>query len=202
MQIVVISPASADPREVPAMRGLFEAGLERYHVRKPSWSLAELQAWITGLPAAWRPRLVLHQHHGLVDTLGLGGRHERDQGPAEAGSLSRSCHTASALARLMARYAQILFGPVFPSISKAGYGPGADMPWAGLSALLHARKPAGSARVLAVGGITPERLGRCRDLGFDGVALLGAVWSEPDPVEAFGRVRAELTRLGEIRHGP
>ena len=77
MRIVVISPDSADPREVPAMEGLFAAGLERYHVRKPSWTEPELEAWLRALPVAWRARIVIHQHHALAGVLGLGGRHEK-----------------------------------------------------------------------------------------------------------------------------
>ena len=46
MRIIVISPESSDAREVPAMQGFLAAGLERYHVRKPAWSEAELEAWL------------------------------------------------------------------------------------------------------------------------------------------------------------
>src|ERR1019366_6317677 len=150
-----------------------EAGLERYHVRKPSWTGRELEAWLLGLPASWRPLLVLHQHGELVAELGLGGWHDRDQGGGcPPGALSRSCHDILSLRRHMAGgYRQILFGPVFASLTKPGHAPGADFPWQELRALLGAQRP-GPCRVLAVDGITAERLGRCRDLGFDGAAVL------------------------------
>lgn len=57
-----------------------------------------------------------------------------------------------------------------------------------------------TARVYAVGGVTAERLGRCRELGFDGAAVLGAVWNAPDPVAALAAIRAASARLEGARH--
>ncbi len=202
MRIVVISPESLDPREVPAMEGFLAAGLERYHVRKPLWGAPELEAWLRALPGAWRPRLILHQHHFLVESLGLGGRHERDGAHKESAprAESRSCHDLASLRGCMRDFGQVLFGPVFPSLTKQGYGPPADFPWARLAAILRGRGPAAPSRVLAIGGITAERLNRCRELGFDGAAVLGAVWNEPDPVRAFASIRDAAARLEGARH--
>ncbi len=202
MRIVVISPPSADPRERAAMEGFFAAGLERYHVRKPGWTQAELEAWLLGLPAAWRPRLVLHEHHPLVAALGLGGRHDKDtgsRGGGRPGAASRACHDLAALRRLPDFPGSVLFGPVFSSLSKPGYGPAADFPWPELASLLTGGKPR-AARVLAIGGITAERLPRCRELGFDGAAVLGAVWGAPDPVAAFSLIRNGAAKLEGARH--
>src|SRR5947209_3397705 len=80
MKLVVISPEHNDPREIAVLAALLAAGLERYHVRKPHWSAAQLETWLRMLPSEWRSRLVLHSHHELVATLGLGGRHWRDDG--------------------------------------------------------------------------------------------------------------------------
>ena len=81
MRIVVISPESRDPREIPAVGGFLAAGLQRYHVRKPAWSEPELEAWMRGLPPEWRPRIVLHGHRALAERLGLGGWHDGDASP-------------------------------------------------------------------------------------------------------------------------
>lgn len=209
MQIVVVSPESRDPRELPAMEGFFAAGLERYHVRKPSWPAAELEEWLRAVPEGWRPRIVLHEHHHLVEKLGLGGRHDKDAGgddddsPAAA---SRSCHDTASLRRHIGAYPTILFGPVFPSVSKPGYGPAPGFPWYELWALLRQRDrsgrpgPRGPARVLAIGGITAQRLARCAELGFDGAAVLGAVWNDPDPGRALAGILCEAARLEGARH--
>lgn len=230
MKLVVISPERFEPREVTVLEGLFAAGLERYHVRKPAVSASELHAWTLALPASWRPRLVLHQHHELVAQLGLGGRHWRDdamgnssrvlQRSRAAGSAvwlegrrtasradrgavadaaprrvparrhgevtSRSCHDLSILRAALGRYDAILFGPVFPSISKPGHAPTGQWSASELAELLRGRT-GGERRtaVFAVGGVTAARLGEARALGFDGAAVLGAVWQAKDPLAAF-----------------
>jgi len=201
MRIVVISPESRDPREAAAMEGLFAAGLEHYHVRKPSWTGGEIEAWLRGLPPAWRRRLILHAHPEIAAGLGLAGHHDRDRtdSPARAG-FSRSCHDLASLRRHLPAYRAILFGPVFPSISKPGYGPAPGFPWRELRALLERRRHESGARVIAIGGVSAARLARCRDLGFDGAAVMGAVWNEPDPVGAYLGIRDAAARLEDARH--
>lgn len=201
MQIVVISPESSDPREVPAMEGLFFAGLGRYHVRKPMWTEPELEAWLRRLPESWRPRIFLHQHHVLVGRLSLGGRHGKDSGEGPAGPAeSRSCHGLAALRRHIGRYDSLIFGPVFPSLSKPGYGPAGDFPWDELRIVLKGARGPLDTRVLAVGGVTTGGLARCHELGFDGAAVIGAVWNAPDPVRAYTELRAAAQPLEAARH--
>jgi thiamine-phosphate pyrophosphorylase len=200
MRIAVISPESEDPRELAAMEGFFLAGLERYHVRKPSWTVEALGAWLGGIPASWRPRIILHQHHPLAAGLGIGGVHDRDQeGNPVRGASSRSCHGIGSLRRSLPLYESLLFGPVFASLTKEGYGPPADFPWDELKSVLSERSPA-DARVLAIGGVTAAGLPRCQELGFDGAAVLGAVWNEKDPVAAYVSLRDAAAGMEAKRH--
>lgn len=225
MKLVVISPASDDVREHHVLRGLFAAGLEHYHVRKPSWSREQLATWLRTLPPEWRAKLVLHQHHELVAALGLGGVHFRDEVgrgvPAEpsrmplanhVGSIlhaarataqpeasphpyptSRSCHDLATLRASLGHYDSVFLSPLFPSISKPGYGPGGNLSHAEIAALLAARTPAERrTTVLALGGITAARLPAVRALGFDGAAVLGALWQAANPVQAFAELQDAL----------
>ena len=48
-------------------------------------------------------------------------------------------------------------------------------------------------RVIAIGGITPERAALCRDEGAWGVAAISALWRAPDPGAA---VRKMLLSFG------
>lgn len=201
MQITVISPEGQDPREVAAMDGLFSEGLARYHVRKPQWSDGELEAFLLSLPGDWRPRLVLHGNPGLAEKLAVGGSHDRDEGgiSPERG-FSRACHDLSSLWQHLPVYEQILFGPVFPSLTKEGYGPDAEFPWGELQAILTRGRKEGDARVLAIGGINAAGLPRCAELGFDGAAVLGAVWNHPEPVRAYAAIRDAAANLEAAGH--
>jgi thiamine-phosphate pyrophosphorylase len=200
MKLVVISPEQDDPRETAVLGALFASGLERYHVRKPHWPAAQLETWLRTLPEEWRPRLVLHQHHELVAKFNLGGRHWRDEkggapcpqraesvlGTSRSTFTSRSCHDLATLRAALGRYDSVFFGPVFPSFSKPGYGPHDNFSTSELPTLLALRtSDERRTTLLALGGITAARLPQVRALGFDGVAVLGAVWQADDPVAAF-----------------
>ena len=214
MKLVVISPEHDDPRETTVLGELFAAGLERYHVRKPAWSRSRLEAWLHTLPHTWRPRLVLHQHHELVAELELGGVHFRDEvgrvvpnAPSQRSRMaeerrvkdnapcltSRSCHDLGTLRAALGHYDSVFFSPVFPSLSKPGHGEHADFPSDELVALLAARTPAKRrTSILALGGVTPARMPAVRALGFDGAAVLGAIWLAADPVAAFCELQEAL----------
>ncbi|HZZ20406.1 MAG TPA: thiamine phosphate synthase [Opitutaceae bacterium] len=195
MKVVVISPEGHDPRERGSLAGFIAAGLPRYHVRKPSWSETELETWILELPSGWHPHLVLHQHHGLVAKLGLLGTHDRDTGLSKHVSTgSRSCHDMDGLLSALGKHPYVIFGPVFPSLTKPGYGPEPDYSWAQFKKILASKRAPGSTQVLAIGGITAEVLPYCASLGFDGVAALGSIWTAADPVAAY----MELRRAADI----
>jgi thiamine-phosphate pyrophosphorylase len=207
MKLVMISPERDEPREIAVLGALFAAGLERYHVRKPHWPAAQLETWLRALPAEWRSRLVLHQHHELVATIGLGGCHSRDDGSAprtpsaDKGFTSRSCHDLATLRPALGHYDSVFFGPVFPSISKPGHGPNDNFPPTELSLLLNSRTShERRTAVLALGGVTAERLPQIRALGFDGVAVLGAVWQADDPVAAFCEIKSAFSALFDQAH--
>jgi len=200
MRLVVVSPERDDPRETAVLGGLFAAGLVHYHVRKPEWSREKLAAWLRALPREWCRRLVLHQHHDLVNENDLAGWHWRDDGivrePArELGWTSRSCHDLGTLRASLGRYDSVFLSPIFPSLSKPGRGPNGKFPPAELGALLAQRTPdERRTRVLALGGITAETAPRALALGFDGVAALGAIWQAADPVRAFAELQNSLAR--------
>jgi thiamine-phosphate pyrophosphorylase len=205
MKLVLISPETFEPRESAVLGELFVRGLERYHVRKPRASIAELERWLRAMPEAWRPRLVLHQHHELTDTLGIGGRHWRDEGrpdetPSASGFTSRSCHDLATLRQTLGRTDAAFFGPVFSSLSKPGHGAMRNFDAAELRALLENRTAAQRrTEVIALGGVTAANIADCSQLGFDGIAVLGAVWQAVDPVQAFEAIQQACDERGRMR---
>ena len=80
------------------------------------------------------------------------------------------------------------FGPVFPTGSKAN-----PASVKGLDGLAEACA-AVSVPVVAIAGITPERVGPCLDAGAWGVAVMTAVTTAPDPARATAAFRQALDR--------
>jgi len=218
MKLVVISPEADEPREHVVLPELFSAGLERYHVRKPHWSQEKMSAWLDVVPNKWRSRLVLHQHHDLAVKFGCGGVHFKDPEvgrgvPAEPGILgrddaphrplrmrdlppclftSRSCHDLASLDTALGDYDAVFFSPIFPSISKQGYRPtiALEIVAERLSRRTDAER---KTEVIALGGITPANVTCCAELGFDGVAVLGALWQSAEPLEVFDALQQSLS---------
>lgn len=207
MKIVVISPESDEPREHAVLAELFSAGLERYHVRKPLWSQEKLSSWLNVVPTQWRSRLVSHQHHELAVECGCGGVHFKEVGrviPNPPEGLrrvkdnapylhtSRSCHDFASLDTALGNYDAVFFSPIFPSISKLGYRPTVD-PVTVAERLSHRTNKERKTEVIALGGITPANVTRCDELGFDGVAVLGALWQSAEPVKIFDALQQSLS---------
>lgn len=81
----------------------------------------------------------------------------------------------------------VVFGPVYDTPSKRRYGPPQGL------AALEAAAAAVTRPLLAVGGITPERVREVRAAGAAGVAVIGAVYGAARPADA---TKAFLDVLG------
>ncbi|MFK7895014.1 MAG: thiamine phosphate synthase [Myxococcota bacterium] len=89
----------------------------------------------------------------------------------------------------------VAFGPVFGTTSKAS-----EYEERGLAALRGAVRRAAPRPLIAIGGITPDHLGRLADAGVRGFAVISAVAAAADPEEAARKLslqfRAERERAG------
>jgi thiamine-phosphate pyrophosphorylase len=121
----------------------------------------------------------------LAQALGARGLHLAAGDPWVEVDLEvgRSCHDATELAEADdhgATYATV--SPVFATDSKPGYGPPLGVCRLGELA------QGAATPVLALGGITPERVEACREAGVAGVAVMGGVMAAADPAEVVHRL--------------
>jgi thiamine-phosphate pyrophosphorylase len=102
----------------------------------------------------------------------------------ERAAIGASAHSLEGAARARDEGADfVLFGPVFDTPAKTGFGSPQ-----GLEALSAVASKI-DVPVFAVGGITPDRAARCREHGASGVALVSALMAAEDiarTVEEFG----------------
>jgi len=82
------------------------------------------------------------------------------------------------------------FSPVFPTSSKP------DQPPTGMGPLRAFCQAAAPSPVFALGGITPERVAACREVGARGVAVLSGIMGVETPRAA---ARAYLRALNKVR---
>lgn len=86
-------------------------------------------------------------------------------------------------------YDYIIFGPVFRTASKTGYGRPKGV--SGLKRVCEVVK----IPIFAVGGITPEKTGRCVRAGAHGTAVIGAVMKSTNPKGSINRFKKAMGEL-------
>ena len=184
MQLIVITDAGAVNGEATIINQLFKAGLSRLHLRKPGSTSRQTCALLDQIDAAFYNRIALHQHHQVAQIYRIKRLHytalvRKKVPPALLGALQMQGYTLSTsihdLAELdsLKTFDHTFFGPVFNSLSKPGYN-------SSLPPAFRVDKREAKPQIIALGGITSEQLPTVKAMGFDGAAVLGSIWNEPD----------------------
>ncbi len=168
--------------EAQRIASLLRGGMfDLVHLRKPEATEDDLCRLIGDIPEDCRGRLVLHDGHQLCARYGLHGIHLNRRHPVppagHTGSISRSCHTLDEVVRWKPACNYVLLSPVFDSISKADYHSGFTED----ELMAASRQGIIDCKVIALGGVTEERMAQVLRWGFGGGAMLGAVWNEKQP---------------------
>lgn len=196
MKLIAITAEKFIDDEAETINALFEAGLERLHLRKPHASANECERLILSIGSKWYGRISLHDHFGLAKKYGIGGLHLNSRNPQPttgfAGILSRSCHSMEEAAREKHKYDYVFLSPIFDSISKNGYT--AAFHRGALQAA--ARNGCIGGNVIALGGITPERIEEAAACNFGGAAVLGYLWADSveETLERFRTLQTAARR--------
>lgn len=173
------------PGESDFVRAILDAGWSRAHLRHPGAGIDDMRRLIESIPAEYHSRLWLHDHFELATDYHLGGLqlNGRNQWPPAGygGKLSKSCHTIDEVKSPRPEaMANVTLSPIFDSVSKAGYR--SAFTDDDLSRLTPAD------RVIALGGVTPERLPQLQQYNFDGFAVLGYLFAATDIKQLLNRL--------------
>lgn len=169
---IAITPELIEPDEHLLIRQALGSGFHYVHLRHPGASLRDMRNLIEAIPARLHPRLKLHGHFDLLHSFNIGGVHLNSRCPSAPpgyrGNISCSCHSIEELKGLSGmEYATL--SPIFDSISKHGYR--AKFTPDDLRRL----DDVTNVPVIALGGITPERVDALAGYNFSGYAVLGAL---------------------------
>jgi thiamine-phosphate pyrophosphorylase len=173
---IAITLPDAISGEVATIRYLLANGFDIVHLRKPNVDIEYCRQLLAELTDTERSRIVVHDYYALYEEFGLRGVHLNrniESLPSDySGSRTRSCHSLEEVARYKAEVDYLFLSPIFDSISKVGYH----------SAFSHdelcqaARKGIIDSRVIALGGVTADKLAYLESLGFGGIAMSGAIY--------------------------
>lgn len=174
--IIITKPAFFDGEAAMITQFLRQGTADLLHIRKPGAAKEDIERLLREIPEDCRSRLVLHDHHYLAVKYHLYGVHLNSRNPLPPkdwrGSVSRSCHSLEEVMEWKERCAYVSLSPIFDSVSKVGY----------LSAFTPDDIAAAVQRgiidhkVLALGGVTFNRLREVQNMGFGGAMILGDAW--------------------------
>ncbi len=159
---------------------LFELGLTTLHLRKPEASHEEMVNFVHSIDKKYWGKIMIHSNLGLINYFPLKGIHfseinkplfERYRFAEQ--SKSWASHHLEELANIPTSVDYTFLSPIFPSTSKIGYAKEWDFEL--VASTLKKRKRR-KTKVVALGGITVDNAQKCRELGFDDFAVLGAIW--------------------------
>lgn len=174
--LLVITPPDATSQVVQRYNTLLGLGAFKMLLRLPEADEVRYEECIRSISPRYRHRVILSDYYHLVPKAGLGGIHlKAERRPdwatwqqiAQTDFITTSVHSLEELEHLEFSPSMALLSPVFDSISKSGYKAAID--------LKHCRErlPQIPFPVLALGGVTPDKIQICRDHGFSGGAVLG-----------------------------
>ena len=182
--VIVITMPEMFPGEADVVNTLFANGMQRLHLRKPGASEQEMAEWIGRIDLPFRQRIIVHDHHRLLRTMGLGGIHLNARNPEAPAwfsaerqkrrsvTLSRSCHSLEEIAQWKGVCDYLFLSPIFDSISKGGYTSAFTR-----ETLLQAYHDGlFSKPVYALGGVSADNIRSIYDYGFAGAAVIGSLW--------------------------
>lgn len=122
-----------------------------------------------------RKRVVIHDYYSLYEEYSLRGFHINKNiasYPADyQGTRTRSCHSFDEVVRYKPECDYLFLSPIFDSISKADYRSKfshAELLNASINGVI-------DNKVIALGGVTLDRIAYLHSLRFGGVAMMGAI---------------------------
>ncbi len=204
IDIIIFSNPKALEHESNLVTKMFDEGLEYFHLRKPNFSKKQMMAFIESIPQKYRNRIIIHSHHFLAVNYGLRGIHltriHRKRKLITAIkckwikimrpdiAITASHHSLSKLFNGNKHYSYVFLSPVFNSISKTEYKA------AYKESSLKEKLKKSNQRIMALGGLSLFNVEKAIELGFKGVAFLGAIWESEDPLAYFRKIKKKTSR--------
>ncbi|MDA3883889.1 MAG: thiamine phosphate synthase [Bacteroidales bacterium] len=192
MNISLISYESFFMGEAEIVSTLLETYDCTFHIRKPKASYNDYVQFLNFIPSKYHVNIIAHDYPELMKAFKLKGIHLSSKKRQEFSSkhiVSTSTHSIAELQYLDGIYDRMFIAPIFPSISKEGYSGNINMNDLG-SYLASGRK----SKIIALGGIDSKRATELKNSNFDGLAVLGSVWTN-NPEENSLEIESNFKKI-------
>ena len=176
LKIAITQPYAIDG-EVSIIRHLLANGFDIVHLRKPDVDIDYCRDLLNQLTAQERARIVAHDFYALYDEYALRGVHINRNivayPPNYKGTHTRSCHSFEEVVRYKEECDYLFLSPIFDSISKLDY----HSKFSHDELLIASNNGVIDSKVIALGGVTLDKIDYLESLYFGGVAMMGAICS-------------------------
>lgn len=191
--IIVITPEEIIKNETELINELFQEGLDLLHIRKFFINSEVMADFIQKIDLKFHHQLVLHSHYDLAKDFTISKFHfreiDRQNNLYESFTdkmISTSVHDIQTFNELNEDWEYSFISPVFPSISKNGYGENSTI----LNDIRKRDNP--NVKLIALGGINEKNISETFRNEVDGVALLGVIWESDEPLNVFKKCRYNI----------
>lgn len=175
MKLIAITKPKVTNEDASIIARLLDRGIDIIHLRKPESSIEDCRTLLAKLTKEQRSKIVIHDYPELYFDFELRGIHiNRNTTSLPAGyngSKSRSCHSLEEVVRYKNEYDYLFLSPIFDSISKHGYKSRFNDEELGQAS----RDGIIDSKVIALGGVTLNKIDYLQALNFGGVAIMGAI---------------------------
>lgn len=176
MKIIAITTPKVTDEDAAIIRQLLERGIHTVHLRKPDSDIDECRRLLAKFTAEERSKIIVHDYPQLYYEFSLKGihinRNVTSLPDGYKGLRTRSCHSFEEVMKYRDNYDYVFLSPIFDSISKEGYKSGFS------DEQLREASKAGiiDSKVIALGGVTFNKMDYLRRLNFGGAAMIGAIY--------------------------
>ena len=185
MKIIAITSPEVVAEDSCIIGQLVDKGIDAIHLRKPNADIDACRRLLSELTSEQRAKIVIHDFPELYFEYSLKGIHVNKNVATlpygYSGFRTRSCHSFEEIARHKNDYDYLFLSPIFDSISKVGYKSG----FSGEALSMASAAGVIDDKVVALGGVTLEKIAYLKKLNFGGAAMMGAIYC----IDALKHVR-------------
>ena len=174
MKIIAITTPQIIEEDAFLIKHLLERGIDIIHLRKPDADINECRKLLAQLIQEERSKIIIHDFSELYVEFSLKGIHvNRNITSLPHGYKTRSCHSLEEIIKYKNDYDYLFLSPIFDSISKIGYKSG----FSGQELLEASASGIIDEKVIALGGVTFDKIPYLKELHFGGVAMIGGLYN-------------------------
>lgn len=197
MKVVLYTSPDEVGNEIDTITQLLDAGVDYLYIRKPELDDFSLVDFVEKIPEKYWKQCIstsliitkefdlggyhfmrdILQRNALYNDKVLDWLHEKDK------ISSVSAHSIEELKRYAGKFRHVIVSPLFKSISKDNHR--YDWNYEDLRIMNYDLRFKSeflnlNSEIFAVGGIDTDKLETVKNLNFDGIGLLGAIWNKPE----------------------